>query len=185
MTAKLIYSGILSLDGYTADLDGNFDWSEPDEEVHQFVNDQERSVGAYLLGRKMYEVLQVWETWDVSDEPEVIRDYADIWRAASKVVYSTTLDSVSTGLTTVQRSFDPDFVRALLASSDSDISIGGPTLAAHALHAGLVDEISMYVSPVIVGGGLRFLPEGLKLDLQLVEERRFGNGVVWLRYRVG
>ncbi|MGN7199386.1 dihydrofolate reductase family protein [Arthrobacter sp. SAFR-044] len=181
--AQLIYSAIMSLDGYTADTDGNFNWSAPDEEIHAFVNDLERDVGTYLLGRRMYEVMSVWETMDTRDEPPVIQDYARIWQGADKVVYSTTLDTPSTPKTRLERQFLPEAVRDLKEDSDRDISIGGPTLAAHALKAGLVDECQLFINPVAVGGGLRFLPDGLKARLELLEERRFGNGVVYLRYR--
>lgn len=181
--AKLIYSAIMSLDGYTADSEGNFNWSMPDEEIHAFVNDLERDVGTYLLGRRMYEVMSVWETMDTRDEPPVIQDYARIWQGADKVVYSTTLDTPSTPKTRLERQFLPETVRDLKSGSDQDISIGGPTLAAHALKAGLVDECRLFINPVAVGGGLRFLPDGLKAQLELVDQRRFGNGVVYLRYR--
>ena len=181
--AQLIYSAIMSLDGYTADRDGNFNWSAPDEEIHAFVNDLERDVGTYLLGRRMYEVMSVWETMETQDEPPVIKDYAAIWRGADKVVYSGSLGSVATARTRLERQFLPDRVRELKESADKDISIGGPTLAAHALKAGLVDECQLFINPVTVGGGLRFLPEGLESRLDLLDERRFGNGVVYLRYR--
>jgi dihydrofolate reductase len=181
--AQLIYSGIMSLDGYTADQDGNFRWSAPDEEVHAFINDLERDVGTYLFGRRMYEVMSVWETMDTADEPAVIQDYASIWQAADKVVYSTSLDGTATPRTRLERQFLPEAVRNLKSSSDKDISIGGPTIAAHALKAGLVDECQLFITPVAVGGGLRFLPDGLESRLELVDERRFEAGVVYLRYR--
>jgi dihydrofolate reductase len=178
---RLIYSAIASLDGYTVDADGRFDWSMPDEEVHAFVNDLERPVGTHLYGRRMYEVLVAWETMD--DPAPVARDFAQIWRAADKVVYSTTLEEVSSARTRIERAFEPDAVRALKAQATSDLSIGGPTLAAHAFAAGLVDEIQLFLSPVIVGGGTRALPDDVRLGLELLEDRRFGNGVVFLRYR--
>jgi dihydrofolate reductase len=178
---RLIYSAIASLDGYTVDADGRFDWSMPDEEVHAFVNDLERPVGTHLYGRRMYDVLVVWETMD--DPAPVARDFAQIWRAADKVVYSTTLEEVSSARTRIERAFEPDAVRALKAEATSDLSIGGPTLAAHAFAAGLVDEIQLFLSPVIVGGGTRALPDDVRLGLELLEDRRFGNGVVFLRYR--
>ncbi|UKA65765.1 dihydrofolate reductase family protein [Arthrobacter sp. FW306-05-C] len=181
--AQLIYSAIMSLDGYTADPNGNFAWSAPDEEIHAFINDLERDVGAYLLGRRMYEVMSVWETMGTQDDPEVIQDYARLWAAADKVVYSTSLDTVSTPMTRLERQFVPDAVQELKSTSARNISIGGPTLAAHALNAGLVDECQLFINPVTVGGGLRFLPDGLDLKLELLEERRFSNGVVYLRYR--
>ena len=183
---RLIYAAIASLDGYVADEDGNFDWCAPDEEVHAFVNEQQRNAGTQLLGRRMYDVLAVWETIDTGPEQEpVMRDYAEIWRAADKVVYSRTLESVSTARTRLERDFDPEAVRALKDNSDRDLTIGGPGLAAEALRAGLVDEAHLFLSPVVVGGGTSALPHGLRLDLTLVDERRFGNGVVHLGYRVG
>jgi len=181
--AKLIYSAITSLDGYVADADGNFDWSVPDAEVHAFVNDLERHVGTYLYGRRMYEVMVFWETLDTVDQPPVMRDFAELWRAADKVVYSTTLETVSSARTRIERDFDPAAVRRLKATSERDISVGGPRLAAEALRAGLVDECQLLVSPVVVGGGTAFLPDRLRLNLELLDERRFGNGVVHLRYR--
>jgi dihydrofolate reductase len=181
--AKLVYAAIASLDGYVADVDGNFDWAAPDEEVHAFVNDLERPIGTYLYGRRMYEVMAVWETMPVDDEPAVMRDYAELWRAAEKIVYSRTLDSVSTPKTRLERAFDPEAVRDLKERSASDVGVGGPGLAAEALAAGLVDEISLFLTPVIVGGGTRALPEGLRIDLELLEERRFASGVVYTRYR--
>ncbi|MFP5312221.1 MAG: dihydrofolate reductase family protein [Actinomycetes bacterium] len=181
--AQLIYTAIMSLDGYTADADGNFAWSAPDQEVHAFINDTERDVGTFLLGRRMFEVLSVWETMGTPDDPPVIQDYARIGQAADKVVYSTSLATVDTPRTRLERQFSPDDVQALKRESDRDIGIGGPTLAAHALRAGLVDECRLFISPVAVGGGLRFLPDGLKLRLEPVEEHRFGNGVIYLRYR--
>jgi len=181
--AQLIYSAIMSLDGYTADADGNFAWSAPDEEIHAFINDLERDVGTYLMGRRIYEVMSVWETMDTRNEPQVIQDYARIWQGADKVVYSTSLDTVATPRTRLQRQFAPEAVQELKSTSDRNISIGGPTLAAHALKAGLVDECQLFINPVTVGGGLRFLPDGLEAQLELLGERRFGNGVVYLRYR--
>ncbi len=180
--AKLTYTAITSLDGYVADEDGKWDWSFPDEEIHAAVNDHERENGTYLLGRRMYEVLVAWETMD---EPEpVMRDYAEIWRAADKVVYSTTLEEVSSARTRIERSFDPEAVRALVAAADRNVSVGGPALAAQAIRAGLVDEITLFVSPVIVGGGNPALPDGVRVDLELRGERRFANGAVQLRYAV-
>ena len=180
---KLIYSAIASLDGYIADEEGRFDWAEPDDEVHAFVNDLERSVGTYLYGRRLYEVMAVWETWSVEDEPPAIRDYAEIWRAADKVVYSTTLDEASTARTRIERRFDPEEVRRMKAGSERDLSVGGAGLAAHAFRAGLVDECRLFVAPVLVGGGTRALPDGVRLGLELADERRFSNGMVSLGYR--
>ena len=181
---KLITAAITSLDGYIADADGNFDWSAPDEEVHAFVNDLERPVGTCLYGRRMYEVMRYWETaHTIADQSAVEYDYAAVWQAADKIVYSRTLDTVSTARTRLERDFDPDAVRALKAEVDHDISVAGPGLATHAIRAGLVDEYHQFVSPVMVGGGTRWLPDGLRIDLELLDERRFGNGVVYLRYR--
>ncbi len=183
--AKLIYAAITSLDGYVADTGGNFDWSEPDDEVHTFVNDLERPIGTYLLGRRMYEVLVAWETMDTTGEPSAIEDYARIWRAADKFVYSRSLDAVTSAKTRLERSFDADVVREMKASMERDISVGGPDLAAQAIRAGLVDEIQLFLSPVVVGGGTRALPDDVRLDLDLLDERRFDNGAVYVRYRIG
>lgn len=182
--AELIYAAITSLDGYVADRDGRFDWSVPDEQVHAFVNDLVRPVGTYLYGRRLYEVMVAWET--VPTGPEVaaeLRDYAAIWRAADKIVYSRTLDVVSSARTRLERAFDPGAVRELKAGAAAELGIGGPELAGQALAAGLVDEIRLLVSPIAVGGGTRALPDGVRVDLDLLQERRFGNGVVYLRYR--
>jgi dihydrofolate reductase len=182
---KLIYSAIASLDGFTADVNGNFDWAAPDEEVHAFVNDQERPVGTYLYGRRMYETMVFWETASTADDQSpAMRDYARIWQAADKVVYSSKLDAVSSARTRLEREFDPDAVRRLKEAAERDVTVGGPGLAAHALAAGLVDECHLFLNPVVVGGGTRALPAGVHLDLTLLDERRFGNGVVYLRYRV-
>jgi dihydrofolate reductase len=178
---KLVYAAITSLDGYVADEDGKFDWSMPDEEVHAFVNDLEREVGTYLYGRRMYEVLVAWETME-PDDP-ITRDYAEVWRSADKVVYSRTLDSVASERTRIERDFDPEAVRRMKAASDRDISVGGPELAAQAIAAGLVDECHLFLSPVVVGGGKRALPAGVRWQLELLDERRFANGVVHLHYR--
>ena len=182
--ARLIYSVITSLDGYVADETGDFDWSVPDEEVHAFVNDQQRPIGTYLYGRRLYEVMSAWETLDLADEPAVAVDYAGIWRAATKVVYSTTLAEPTTANTRIERAFEPEAIRALKADSSADLEIGGPELAGQALRAGLVDDIWYLLSPVVVGGGTPALPHDLKLDLELVSQRRFANGVVHVGYRV-
>jgi dihydrofolate reductase len=182
--AKLIYSAIASLDGYVADRDGNWDWSVPDPEVHAVVNDQERSIGTYLYGRRMYEVMVVWETMATAGEPAEMRDYAEIWRAADKLVFSTTLAEAASARTRIERRFDPEAVRALKDGAARDLSVGGPELAGHALRAGLVDELRLFLSPVSVGGGKRALPDGVRVDLELLDERRFANGAVALRYRV-
>jgi dihydrofolate reductase len=182
--AKLIYSTIVSLDGYIADKDGNFDWAAPDEEVHAFVNDLERPVGTYLYGRRMYDVMADWETaHTVADQPPYMRDYAEVWQAADKVVYSRTLDKVSSARTRIERDFDPEAVRRMKASAARDLSVGGPDLAAQALKAGLVDEYHLFLNPIVVGSGNQALPDNFRLELGLLDERRFGNGVVYLRYR--
>jgi dihydrofolate reductase len=182
--AKLIYSAIQSLDGYVADEDGNFDWAVPDEEVHTFVNDLEQPVGTYLYGRRMYEVMVGWETAPTgTDQPPFKRDYAKIWRAANKIVYSRTLDTVSSARTRIERDFDPKSIRQLKAAAGADLSVAGPHLAAQAFKAGLVDECRLFLAPIIVGGGNQSLPDGVHLTLELLEERRFGNGMVHLRYR--
>jgi dihydrofolate reductase len=181
--AKLIYSALASLDGYVADEDGNFDWAEPDAEVHACVNDLARPVGTMLLGRRMYDVLVAWETWDTTDEPAPIRDFAEIWRATDKVVYSRTLEKASSAKTRIERSFDPGAIRRMKEEAARDLAIGGPDLAAQAFEAGLVDEIQLFLSPIVVGEGTPALPKGVRVTLELVEERRFGNGTVFLRYR--
>jgi dihydrofolate reductase len=179
--AQLIYSAITSLDGYTEDTSGNFRWAAPDDEVHSFVNDLERPIGTHLYGRRMYETMRFWET---ADDPEpVMTDYAEIWRAADKIVYSTTLDDPGLARTRVERDFDPEAVRELKSAATAPISIGGPTLAATAIRAGLVDEYQQFIAPVIVGGGKHFLPKEVRVDLELLDERRFAGGFTYLRYR--
>ncbi len=177
----LIYSAIASLDGYVEDEHGTFGWAEPDEEVHAFVNDLERPVGTYLYGRRMYETMVAWET--VTDGPPYVRDYAEIWRAADKVVYSRSLETVSSARTRIEREFDPEQVRRLKESAGADISVGGADLAGQAIEAGLVDEYGLFVVPVLVGGGKRAFPDGVRLELELLETHAFGSGVVYLRYR--
>src|SRR3984893_7251276 len=182
--AKLIYSAITSLDGYVADVDGNFDWAAPDEEVHAFVNDLERPGGPYLYGRRMYEVMVYWETaHTLAEQPPFILDYTQVWQAADKVVYSKTLERVSSARTRIERSFDPEAVRQMKTSAGRDISVGGPDLAAQAIKAGLVDEYHLFVAPIVVGAGKRALPDHARVDLDLLEERRFRNGTVHLHYR--
>jgi dihydrofolate reductase len=181
--AKLIYSAIASLDGYVADEDGSFDWAEPDEEVHSFVNDLQRQVGTCLLGRRMYEVLVAWETMETEGQPPFIRDFAEIWRATDKIVYSATLETVSSTRTRIERAVDPEAIRQMKESAGRDLSVGGPDLAGQAIGAGIVDELHLLVTPVVVGGGTRSLPDDVRLKLRLLDERRFGNGVVSLRYR--
>jgi dihydrofolate reductase len=183
--ANLIYSTITSLDGYVADKDGNFDWAAPNQEVHAFVNDLERMVGTYLYGRRMYEVMRYWETaYAVTDQLPVEQDYAQIWRAADKVVYSRTLEAVSTSRTRIERDFDPEAVRRMKTQAERDIGIGGPDLAAQAFRAGLVDECHLFVTPVVVGGGKRCLPGNVRLELELLDERTFEGGVVHLQYSI-
>jgi dihydrofolate reductase len=185
--AKLIYSAIASLDGYVEDATGNFDWAAPDEEVHTFVNDLERSAGTYLYGRRMYETMRFWESAsDPIVQPTFAQDFATIWQAADKIVYSRTLQAASTARTRIERHFDPEAVRHLKATAGRDLTVGGAELAAQAIEAGLVDEYGLIVVPVIVGGGKRWLPEsGLRVDLELEDQRRFRNGTVYLQYRAG
>jgi dihydrofolate reductase len=172
----------MSLDGFIADEQGNFDWAAPDEEVHRFVNELERPVGTLLYGRRMYETMVYWETG--GDESDYTREFATIWRAAEKVVFSKTLDGTSSARTRIERSFDHELVKRLKASSSQDLTVGGPDLAGQALLAGLVDELQLFVTPVVVGSGKRALPLELKSRLRLRDERRFGNGTVFLRYEV-
>jgi dihydrofolate reductase len=182
--AKLIYSAITSLDGYVADEDGRFDWSAPDEEVHSFVNDLERPIGTYLYGRRMYEVMVYWETaHTLTDQPPYVEEYAEIWQTADKIVYSKTLETVASARTRIERNFDPEAVRQMKARAARDITVGGPELAARAIEAGLVDEYHLFISPVAVGGGKESLPDGVRLNLELLAERRFANGTVHLHYR--
>ena len=173
---KLIYAANISLDGFLEDETGSFDWSVPDEDVHAFWNEHERHIGTSLYGRRMYEAMRVWETDDwLTDEPPVVREYAKIWRSADKIVYSTSLSDVSTARTTIERTFDPE----------SDLSIGGAEIAAEAVRHGLVDECVLLLCPVIVGGGKPALPRGVRLDLELLDHRRFSNGVIYVRHAVG
>jgi dihydrofolate reductase len=181
--AKLLYTAITSLDGYINDETGGFEWAMPDEEEHALCNDLDRAVGTHLYGRRLYEVMRYWEDPDAGSTP-VELDYADVWQASDKVVYSSTLDTVDTTRTRIERSFDPDAVREMKAAADRDLSVGGAGLAAHAFVAGLVDEIHLLLHPVVVGGGTRALPDGVRVDLELLDERRFATGVVYVRYRV-
>jgi dihydrofolate reductase len=183
--SDLVYSAIASLDAYLEDETGAFDWAAPDEEVHSFVNDLLRPVGTYLYGRRMYETMAPWETEPaLAEGSAVTRDFADLWQAADKIVYSTTLETAATSRTRIERAFDPEAVRRMKASSAQDLGIGGPGLAAHAFEAGLVDELQLFLAPVVVGGGKRALPTKRRLDLELVEERRFASGFVYLRARI-
>jgi dihydrofolate reductase len=184
--AKLIYSAIASLDEYVEDEEGKFDWAAPDDDVHAFVNDLERRIGTYLYGRRMYETMVFWETVSTGpDQSPVTRDFAGIWRAAEKVVYSRTLEFVSSAATRIERDLDADAVRRLKQSSAADITVGGAELAGQVLAMGLVDELQLFLAPVLVGGGKRALPAGLRARLELLDERRFPSGVMYLRYRVG
>jgi dihydrofolate reductase len=182
--ASLIYSAIGSLDGYIADEHGKFDWAAPDEEVHGFVNDLARPVGTYLLGRRMYDVLAYWDDPPaLAEQPSVVQEFAAIWRASDKVVYSRTLETARTARTQIEREFDAEAIRQLKAQSERDLAVGGPDLAAQAIEAGLVDEYQLFVVPVVVGAGTQALPRRRRIELELVDERRFGNGTVFLRYR--
>jgi len=184
--AKLLYGMLTSLDGYTEDGHGEFRWGAPeDEEVHSYINELASPVGTYLYGRRMYEIMVYWETaHTVPDQPQFVLDWARQWQAAEKIVYSRTLAEPRGARTRIEREFDPDAVRRLKASAEQDIIVAGPELAAQAVRAGLVDEFQMIVCPIIVGGGKRFLPDGIRLDVELFEVRSFGNGVVVLRYSV-
>ena len=181
--AKLVYAAIASLDGYTADESGNFDWAAPDAEVHAAVNELERGIGTYLYGRRMYETMVFWETVDTSDEPDVMRDFADIWRAAEKIVYSRTLRAVSSAKTRLESHFDAKAVQQLKQASPHDLSVGGSELAGQAITAGLVDEIHLFLTPISVGGGTPALPRGSRSTLELLDVNRFRGGVVHLHYR--
>ena len=183
--AKLIYAAIASLDGYIEDAEGKFDWAAPDEEVHAFVNDLERPVGTYLYGRRMYETMVFWENLPhLPDEPPVVQDFAEIWQAAEKIVYSRTLASVTSARTRIERAFDPEAIRQLKVTAGRDLTVGGADLASQAVAAGLVDEYHLFLVPVLVGGGKRSLPDdNVRANLELLDERRFGNGTVYLHYR--
>jgi dihydrofolate reductase len=183
--AKLIYSAITSLDGYIEDAEGKFDWAEPDEEVHTFVNDLERSVGTYLYGRRMYETMVFWESPpDQAAQPPFVQDFAGIWQRADKIVYSRTLQTVTSAKTRIEPEFDPDAVLQLKAKAGADLSVGGAALAAQAIKAELVDEYQLFLVPVVVGGGKCCLPANdVRMNLELLNERRFRNGTVYLHYR--
>ena len=182
--ARLIYSAITSLDGYVADENGVFEPLAPGDEVHAFVNDLERPIGTYLYGRRMYEVMVAWETWQAfADQRPVVRDFGELWQAADKIVYSTTLAAPASARTRIENAFEPSAIAQMKATAARDISVGGPHLAAEALRAGLVDELQLFVSPVVFGGGTPALPDDLRLTLELLDERRFGSGVVYLSYR--
>lgn len=183
--ANLIYSAIASLDGYIEDMDGNFDWAAPDDDVHRFINNIERTAGTYLYGRGMYETLMVWETDpNLAADFPITRDFAEIWQAANKIVYSGTLESLNTRRTRIEREFDPEVIRTLKTTAERDILIGGPNLTAHAFRAGLIDEYHLFLAPIVVGGGKQALPDHLRLELRLLDERRFDNNMVFIRYQV-
>ena len=180
---KLLYSAIMSLDGYVADENGNFDWAVPDEEVHAFINDLVRPAGIFLYGRRMYEMMTGWETdQSLAGQSPLMRDFAQIWQAADKIVYSRTLEAVPTARTRLERNFDAGAVRQLKSAASRDLLVGGPELASHAFRAGLVDECHLFLTPILVGGGKQGLASGVRLALELVDQRRFGNGMVYLRY---
>ncbi len=182
--ANLIYVANTSLDGYTEDKDGKFDWTEPSEEYFRFINNLVRAMHTHLYGRRMYEIMMVWETDpNLAAESPLMRDFAEIWQAADKIVYSTTLETISTRKTQLEQTFDPKAIRQLKEASEHDILIGGPELAAHAFRAGLIDECHLFIVPILVGGGKSALPDNVRLELELLEERRFGDGTVFLRYR--
>ncbi len=185
MTRNLIYSMLTSLDGYIADEDAKFDWAVPDDEVHSFINELEQPVDTYLYGRRMYETMVAWETMHTrADQPRAIAEFAHIWQAANKVVYSRTLETVSSARTQIKRDFDPEEVRQMKAQPGGDMTVSGPGLAAYALKAQLIDELQLFIAPIVVGGGKQWLPNNVRLKLELSDERRFGNGMVYLRYRV-
>jgi dihydrofolate reductase len=182
--AKLIFVANTSLDGYTEDKDGKFDWTEPSDEYFRFITNIVRTTRTHLYGRRMYEAMRVWETDpNLAAESPLRRDFAEIWQAANKIVYSRTLETTSTRKTRLERTFDPEAIRQLKATSEHDILIGGPELAAHAFRAGLIDEYHLFLIPILVGGGKSALPADVRLELELLEERRFGNGTVFLRYQ--
>jgi dihydrofolate reductase len=183
--AKLIYSPITSLDGYIADKNGNFDWAAPDEEVHTFINHLMRSIGTHLYGHQMYDVMVAWEVVDqLPNQPLSMLEFAKIWKAADKVVYSKTLHEVSSARTRIERAFNPDAVRQMKAERDRDMAVAGPNLAAQAIKAGLVDEIHLFITPILVGGGKQALPDDVLVKLELLGEHRFASGVVHLHYKV-
>jgi dihydrofolate reductase len=182
--AHLIYSAISSLDGYIDDRDGSFDWAMPDEEVHTFINNLERTAHTYLYGRRMYETMMVWETDpNLAADSPLTQDFAQTWQAATKIVYSRALAAAPTRNTQIERNFNPEAIKQLKKTVQHDILIGGPELAAHAFRSGLIDECHLFLTPIIVGGGKPSLPDNVRLELELLEERRFGNGTVYLRYR--
>jgi dihydrofolate reductase len=189
--AKLIYIANASLDGFTEDEAGKFDWSVPSREVLASISDLERPIGTHLYGRRMYETMAVWETaHTAAGQPAFMpglekfeREFAQIWRAANKIVYSTSIEAVSSARTRIERACDPEAVRRMKARAERDLTVGGPTLAAHLIRAGLVDEYHLYVHPIVLGGGKKWLPNDVRIALELLDEQRFGNGVVHVHYR--
>lgn len=182
--AKLVYSMITSLDGYIADEDGNFDWAVPDDEVHAFINDIERSYGTYLYGRRLYEMMVGWETdHTLAEQSPLMRDFAELWQAADKIVYSKTLEAVSTTKTRIERDFDPEAIRHMKVSAEQDMEVGGADLASQAFKARLVDECHLFVVPIVVGGGKQCFTNNVRVKLELLDEHRFGNGTIYLHYR--
>ena len=183
--AKLIYNAIASLDGFIEDANGKFDWAAPDDEVHAFVNALQQPIGTYLLGRRMYETLVFWESPpDLEHQSAVVQEFAEIWKGADKIVYSRTLSTASSARTRIEQDFDVEAVRRLKETASRDLSVGGPELAGQAIATGLVDEFELFLVPVLVGGGKRALPNGVRMGLELLDERRFGNGTAYLRYRL-
>jgi dihydrofolate reductase len=183
--AKLIYVSNVSLDGYFEDEHGSFDWTAPDDDLFAFITDLVRPVGTYLYGRRLYDTMAPWEADPaLAAQSELMADFANVWQAADKVVYSTTLDAVSTAKTRLEHNFDPASVRDMKASAISDLTVGGSDLAAHALRAGLVDECHLFIRPVLIGGGKPALPSDTRSELELLDDRRLSNGVVYLRYRI-
>ena len=184
--AKLIYNAIASLDGFIEDAEGKFGWAAPDDEVHAFVNELQRPIGTHLLGRRMYETLVFWERPpDLEHQPPVVQEFAEIWKGTDKIVYSRTLSTPSTVRTRIEREFEVEAVRRLKATASGDLSVGGAELAGQAIAAGLVDELELFLVPVLVGGGKRALTDnGVRTGLELLDERRFGNGTAYLRYRL-
>jgi dihydrofolate reductase len=182
--ARLIYTTNMSLDGYIEDRDGKFDWTDPSDEVFQFITNLIRTDGTHLYGRRTYESMMVWETdANLAGQSPLMRDFAQVWQAADKIVYSKTLEAASTRKTNIERNFDPEAIRRLKKSVEQDIHIGGAELAAQAFRAGLIDECCLFIKPIIVGGGKAGLPANVRLQLELLEERRFDNGEVYVRYR--
>lgn len=182
--ARLIYTTNVSLDSYIEDRDGKFDWTDPSDEVFQFITNLIRSDGMHLYGRRTYENMMVWETDPgLAAQSPLYHDFAQVWQAADKIVYSRTLETASTRKTKIERIFDPEAIRQLKENAGQDIHIGGAELAAHAFRAGLIDECHLFIKPIILGGGKAALPHNIRLGLELLDERRFDNGEVYVRYR--